>query len=577
MNLGKTIEARLRERILRRLGVRGNDGGVALLSALLFMIIMAGLGMIIVSTVLGQVAPTFLAQKETQTVYGAQAGMQAALGMFRTAVYKIGGVVQVDPNGNGATLGDPTKLPCSFSGTTDPSGTSDGLAYNVTIQYFDADPTTHISDASWISANGFSCTPGSGPQGITTAKPLAFAYLVSTGTGNNLPNTSTSSTFGNRSLGAVYQFKVSTYNVVGGLINDYNDSGNYCLSAVPIAPSLVASAGSTIQWLPKAQCTAANAALQKWSYGADYEIKLASTTVNGNAGLCITGPVNKTDSNTQNALLQTCVAAGNSGRWNQLWSWYGSNTWQGSNPAINASSGYNLGYTSVATGGLLQVINGGGGSFSPTTEVGSGAAGINQGVNTDEIVNYLEFGRCMDVTNQSIGSTNFLISYPCKQDPDRGGLNITWNQKFYYKEPSPLTSPSAAQAITVNTYVPPPPASGTPNNQDPTPPARDQPVLPDHAELSDHQGHFGCDRVRLPVQYDHELQRVGACLHRRELRRQLPFRDDNVDRDSAVPRGQPRNHLRRLVRDGCRTVRRDQPRPEVERATELHAIRGRRL
>jgi hypothetical protein len=468
MNLYQSIEARLRERILRRFASRGTDAGVAMLSAILFMIIVAGLGMIIVSTVIGQVAPTFLAQKETQTVYGAQAGMQAALGMFRTAVYKVGGVVQVDPNGNGATLGDPKLLPCGFSGTTNPSGTGDGLGYTVTIQYFDADPTTHISDSTWVSANIFTCTPGSGVAGITSAKPLAFAYLVSTGTGNNLPNTSSTSTFGNRSLGAVYQFKVSTYNVVGGLINDYNDSGNYCLSAVPIAPSLTATAGSTIQWLPKAQCTAANAALQNWSYGSDYEIKLASTTTNGAAGLCITGPVNQTDTNTQNALLQTCVAAGNAGRWNQLWSWYGSNTWQGSVPAINAISGYNLGYTSVTTGGLLEVIHGGGGSFSPTTEVGSGAAGVNQGVNTDEIVNYLEFGRCMDVTNASIGSTSFLISYPCKQDPNKGGDNIEWNQKFYYNEPVPLTSPAAPQAIIVNNYVPGPPASGTPNNTDPT-------------------------------------------------------------------------------------------------------------
>ena len=439
-----TMEARLRARILRRLAdKRGkDDAGVALLSAILFMIIMAGLATLIVSTVLGQVSPTYIAQKETQSVYSAQAGLQAALGVFRTSYYKIAGVTQYDSNGTGVALGDPSELPCGLSGTTDPSGTADGAGYTVTIAYYDADPTGQSS--AWLSGpDMLTCTPGAGVTPTSTV-PLKFALITSTGTGNAIPGTS--SQVGVRSLGAVYEFKVSTVNIAGGLIYNYNSGGAYCLSAVPPV-----QAGATIQFLPASQCTAANKALQDWSYGADYEIKLASTTADSAAGLCITGPASTTSSGTENAVLQTCVAAPSVNRWNQLWSWYGSNTWQGANSTVTGLSGYNLGYASAATGALLKVYNNTtSNGFSPSTQVGAGAAGFA----TEEIVNYLEFGRCMDDTGQDTGAAH-MISYPCKQDPTSGGLNLFWNQRFYYNEPATGVQSTSPQAIILNSNATP--------------------------------------------------------------------------------------------------------------------------
>jgi hypothetical protein len=438
-----TIATRLATRIGRRVAGH-SERGVAMLIALVFMIIMAGVGTVIVSTILGQVSPSNLSQKSTQTVYAAQAGMQAALSRFRAATLTNAmGVVQTDGLGN--PLGDPSKLPCSVAGTLDPTTPADGTGYVVTIWYYSTDPTFQTSAWQSNPANQIACSTTTGV--ISTAiNPVKYALLTSTGAGNLLPGASTGSTAGNRSLSAVYEFKVSTVNIVGGYIYDYNDSQNYCLSAV------TATVGSFVQFLPAAQCTTANSALQLWSYNGDYEIKLASTTTNGAAGLCITGPPSGATT-TQNAVLATCIASGNT-RWNQLWTWYGSNTWEGSNPTITGLSTWNLGFTSASplTGQLLQVIAGGtSNGFSPSTEVGAGASGLA----TEEVINYEEFGRCMDVDGQPIPASNAndLITYPCKQDPTSNGSNITWNQKFYYTEPpvtNPLTVSQGPQAIIVN-------------------------------------------------------------------------------------------------------------------------------
>jgi type II secretory pathway pseudopilin PulG len=473
---------RLSEKLARRLLPNGDERGVAMLMAIAFMIVVAGLSTVIVSTILGQVAPTALEQKQTQTVYAAQAGMQAALGRFRAAVLtNSSGVVQTDTLGN--ALGDPTKLPCSLSGTLSPTTPADGQAYSVVITYFDADPTyestTWQTDTSVPNSDRLACNstlpsgqPGAGVTS-TAAHPVKFALLTSTGIGKPLPRTSSTSTVGNRSVTAVYQFKVSTVNIVGGLINDYDDGGAFCLSAVR------AQAGSSIQFLPATQCTTANKALQLWVYDVDYELKLASSIANGLPGLCITGPVHASDTLNQSALLEPCIS-GSVTRWNQLWDWYGSNTWAGTNstitptgtpPNTTTDSGWNLG-TGYAAGTdlsykpLLVMKSGTIGGFSPTTAVGAGAAGYN----TNEMVNYLEFGRCADDTGENPGATH-MITYPCKQDPAAdANAGIKWNQKFYYTEPPaqlaglddqyparpvPLTGTQARQQITVIDTVAP--------------------------------------------------------------------------------------------------------------------------
>ena len=424
------------------------DSGVAMLSAILFMIVMAGLGTIIVSTVLGQVKPTYADQKQTETVYAAQAGIQATLSLFRNAVLISSGVPQVDIT-TGATIGDPKKLPCSVMGDTNPVA-GDGVQYTVSIRYYDVDPTfqtpTWQTTTSLATGDQLACSTTTGVAS-TTGHPVKYALLNSVGSAPAMPG-STNASVGNRSIGAVYQFQVSTVNIIGGRIFDYNDANAYCLSAVSAAP------GSFVQFLPASQCAAstANDTLQLWSYYNDYEIKLASSTYNGAAGLCITGPPAAGSSNPQNVVLKTCISSPDASRWNQLWSWVGGNTWQGQTLTPAATAGpsawaLDTGYASGTnlTNKFLQVRNNGTvGGFSPTTQVGAGNAGFN----TDEIVNYQEFGRCMDDTDVDVNKA-FMISYPCKQDPTSGGANLEWNQKFYYGEPASTATTAGPQQINV--------------------------------------------------------------------------------------------------------------------------------
>ena len=421
-----------RDRVLKQFAKDKYESGVALLSAILFMVLVTGLSIVLVSAVLNQIFPTALAQKRTLTIYAAQAGLQTSLDLLRSAA--------AAPDSTGTVYGAPSQLPCSLTGNVDAQ--NDGVTYRVTIQYFQTDPTGQ--SASWrsSSSNHMTCNPSNvSSPGVTvngTSTSPSFAYITSTGLGSTAVGVSTA-TLGNRTVAAVYQFTISNVNVSGGRIFDANNQ--YCLDAV------TSSAGSNVQFLPANQCT--NDSQELWIYAKDYELKLASTTTNSAAGLCITGPVTATGA-TQNATLQPCLSPPDPNRWNQLWSWTGSYSWEGQNQSIaSGPSNYYLatGYpsgTNIA-GMFLLISDGANGTFNPSSAVGAGAAGYS----TNQLVNYKEFGRCADVTNEQI-SSSFMISYPCKQDPTGTGTYLKWNHKWYYSEPSAGATSSAPQQIYVN-------------------------------------------------------------------------------------------------------------------------------
>ncbi len=416
------VIARLRDRTVRR---AADDEGVAMLSAIMFMIIMAGISLLLVSVVLGQLVPAGMAQKSTRTIYASQAGIQAALNVMRSAA--------AAPDASQKVYGSPSLLPCSISGDAD-GDTGSGVKYSVAIAYYSADPTGQSS--TWLASNKLACPLSAAP---------GYALLTSSGAAPVVPGLSVA-TVGNRSIAAIYKFQVTNVNIPGGRIYDYNRG--WCLHANS------ATAGSTVKFIAAGSCT--DDTLELWIYDTDYEIKLAGTTAGGAAGLCITGPVNPGDP-SGSAKLQACQPKTSAARWNQLWSWTGSNSWVGENQAITAPSSYCLatGYSagSSLSAATLLVNNGCNGGFAPSAAVGAGAARYE----THQIVNYKEFGRCADVTGENIGAS-YMISYPCKQDPTGTGVNLLWNHKWYYTEPAAGTAASAKQAIYVyykdNTQTP---------------------------------------------------------------------------------------------------------------------------
>jgi len=166
-----------------------------------------------------------------------------------------------------------------------------------------------------------------------------------------------------------------------------------------------------------------------WVYDTDYTIKLASSTLTSTP-LCLTGE-------SGGAIkLRACSTP----TYSQMFSWHsgGAATWQAQDSGIN-DNGTCLGDAARSsgtpvTGDVLGIKNPCGsqvawGSFSPDPAVGPGAASVN----THQIVNYLEFGRCMDVTDTDVNKA-FMISYPCKQDPP-AAASLYWNHKWFYQEP----------------------------------------------------------------------------------------------------------------------------------------------
>lgn len=401
-----------------------SDEGAAMLTAILMMLILAALTVTVLGLVLAESMPTQQARKNTRTVYAAEAGIQATLSQLRSA--------QGAPDLTGTVYGSLAKLPCALTGSvSDASGT---LKYAVSMRYYRSNPAGRAE--SWLASNAMTCTAGTG----TTVQPT-YAEITSSGTDASGAGLGAGS--GNRKMISIYRFQTTNTNVKGGNIYTFGDA--FCLQATGT------TAGKNVKYVDKAQCgQEANQDIELWLYDTDYEIKLASSTLPGNTPLCITGPTTAPTAAGTPATLQTCKT--DASRWPQLWSWEGGAHWRGENSAIsNYSNAYLAGQhapTSVAAGDLLYVSTNIGqnypwGSFDPDPAVGAGAASYD----THQIVNYLEFGRCFDVTGEDPNAA-FEIVYPCKQDPS-GGQYLNWNHKWYYTEPTGGASSVANQQISV--------------------------------------------------------------------------------------------------------------------------------
>lgn len=408
---------------------RNDDSGAALITALLAILLTATFAIVLLGVLLSQTAPTQLQQATTRTVFAAEAGVNAVVGQIRNA--------EDVPDATGKIYGDTSQLPCTATGTVDDA--VGALEYVVSVQYFTEDPTNQ-SDA-WRSTHALLCSPGAGPSQDPT-----HAVITSEGTGLTVESAPGDVS---RKVEVVYEFQVTNSNVPGGYIYSFDQSitfDRFCLQADG------AYVGANVRYIAAADC-GTNDNLQLWVYDTDYMIKLAVTTLPtfGSPALCITGTPN--GSLAVPVTLTECKSTTDASRWNQLWSWEGGARWRGQqNPISYGYSGYTLNsgsYSSPSVGTLLHVWNQGAnnqewGSYDPDPRVGAGAAGFA----THQIVNYLEFGRCADVTHGNPGEPQ-MITYPCKQDPDPSQSRLNWNHKWYYSEPAGGVGVSAAQQIYV--------------------------------------------------------------------------------------------------------------------------------
>jgi Tfp pilus assembly protein PilX len=374
-----------------RNSARRDDDGVALLMSLFLIVVAAALSLAIGGLVLAAAKPTQFAKKNTRTVNAAQAGFDVALAQIRAARFTT------DPN-----TGDSTKLPCGpLSGSV--SVNEGQLNYQVSIQYYLTDPAG--KSATWRTANVLGCTSGSGPT-----KVPSYAVLSSAGTGAGIPNAAV--TDGNRTLESIYDFETTNANIPGGPIFLYQKS--LCMDAGSATPA----SGTVL----KVQTCVTGLPQQQWAYRSDLTIALTSTLTSG-SGMCL----DAVSANYTQVQLKSCSTARV-----QQWSFNDSAAFEGaSTTRLGALSGYCFEVMSpYGAGSNVQVYNFCGGydskhTWRPDPAVGAGAAGAS----TNQLVNYQQFGRCLDVTNQTV-TYAFLIAFPCKQAPS--AQYITWNQKFAY-------------------------------------------------------------------------------------------------------------------------------------------------
>lgn len=393
------------------------DTGSALLMSVLFTVFAGGVLLVLLAVLLSQVQSIRFAQKNTRTGYAAQAGIQSALSVLRsnTKVVSVGATP--------VTYGDPTALPGTLSGNVDGAAGSD-LTYHVTLQYFRQSPSGR-SDA-WRAANALPVPLSSDP-----ALQPRYVRIVSEGRDAALGELGD---VGDRTIAALYTFTTTNINIAGGLIR--STDGTRCLHAAS------ATVGATMTMTPISGCT--DDVLDLWVYDIDYRLKLASTLTAAQV-LCITGQqwvgaAATTTSATVTATLQPCAATNAAAYGNQLWSWDAPESWVAQNSQNTARSNRWLGLTGTT---LVEKV-GSGKLFDPAPSVGAGAASHT----TNQIVNYAEFGRCMDVTEENI-SKAYMIVYPCKQDPTGTGANLLWNHKWTYAEPVGASTQAAAQTIRV--------------------------------------------------------------------------------------------------------------------------------
>ncbi|GAB7038832.1 MULTISPECIES: ricin-type beta-trefoil lectin domain protein [Catenuloplanes] len=380
--------------------VRRDDRG-SLPLALMVTLVGTTLGGLLVTLVTTQLVATRVADARVQALQAAQTGLDVALSQIRGAV--AGGV------------GNQKLLPCLP--LTGALGGSDPSSYSVTVTYYNSDPQG--KDAAWLQAasNRVNCVSLNG----TVAVP-AYALLTSTGSATR------GSTTTKRELSGTYMFHTTNENISGGLIHVFRGStslNDLCMDA---------GSGSPAEGTPvKMQICNAGAVAQTWAYNPNLSISLVSSKGGSRPlGLCLEAVAQRTDRSP--IVLKACNAVVPA-LYKQQWSINDSANLVNSRADGTDTDGFCINVASAnSPGSGLYITNRNcGGSynnvqtFSPDATVGGGQAASAIGRSIGQLVNYAQFGRCLDATGGDPNASH-MIAWICKQNPNAG--LVMWNQRY---------------------------------------------------------------------------------------------------------------------------------------------------
>jgi hypothetical protein len=369
-----------------------DDAGSMPVALLLIMIGTSISALLAASSAARTVSVRHVTQRQ-QLLAAAQSGFDVAVARIRAAV---------DGSGNGLR----TALPCGPYGGAVDSG--DRAQYAVTITYKSVGNTV------------IPCTSDSG-----TGSVPAYADLVATGTD---PVTGAA-----RVLTSRYTIRTSNQNIAGGLVRMVATmaGSTVCFDAGSATPA----AGTALYLRP---CVSGSKQ-QTFAYTTLLQLSLVSSATDAvPQGLCADGGPVPHPSTAVVVTMQPCLTTSPA---RQQWSSDDLNYYQGTSDGVNLDSHCLDPQVSGAASTPVVVAPTCGYDFNPDTTVGAGAAGASTG----QLVNYAEFGRCLDVAEYN-WQRNFFWIWPCKQAPTPAG--VSWNQKWTL--PTIVSGPPGSTGFVVN-------------------------------------------------------------------------------------------------------------------------------
>lgn len=380
-----------------KLGHDDDRGSLPL--AMLIVTVVLALSATLVPVVVRQIKSTQNYDQRHTALDAAQAGLDVMMARVRAAS---------DNKQNGYLEDLP---PCTMSGTAGVSGGGTELSYAVTVVYRDQDgdeiPNCVVNDVP------------------------ATAVVTSAGTSGSVT----------RTLTATYVFSTSNTNIPGGRIKIASSTtamGEQCLDA--------GSAKSPAAGTPVTARKCNGSSQQQFGYTPDLYLKLIySESSAAPSGTCLYANPTRV-SGTTPVVFQPCPTVRS---WQFQWALDGNSVFHATTSAVKSDGSFCMNIKNPTSTTDRAVVLAGCGSTS-NKNVWYSAPGVGAGMagdSTNQLVNYKQFSRCLDVTNKNMGSS-YMIAWFCKQDP---GALVDFNQQWVHPVPV-LPAISKSGPIIVNNY-----------------------------------------------------------------------------------------------------------------------------
>ncbi|GAA4591018.1 hypothetical protein BJY16_000135 [Actinoplanes octamycinicus] len=334
---------------------------------------------------------------------GARIGMDVVMARIAAAAYDTTGLLEDLP-------------PCDKPITGDVGVGQEKMEYSVTVTYFDKDGK---------------------PMGCPLKTAPKTAKLTSQGQGAmNLAPAGSTPQYTSRSLEGDYTFALDndTRKATGGSIRiDSSSVGNLCMDAVSKTPA----AGAPVKMR---LCDGSST--QQFRYTPELYIKLVnSETDTYPNGMCVFGTTPHAVGKA--VVLQQCPSSTGSIVADYQWSLDNNSALKSTSPT-RAVENYCISLTTASKVDTPLILGSCG--SSSTLNIWRFDAGVGAGMageETNQLVNYSQFSRCLDVTNRSTSST-YMIAWFCKQDPN--GV-VDWNQTWYHPMPNDSAKETSKEGV----------------------------------------------------------------------------------------------------------------------------------